>query len=222
MAREVGMIGWMGVSSVGGRTRRLAGAIGALSLAMVVPCAAGAQSPRGSPDPDSTVRALEPLIGRWRIPPGDSLLARNPELERLVVIEAQWLVGGKAIRYREHVWPDSTRGGELEGLIYWDPAEERLELIAVAGHGPGQGRLFVGELKPLADGRIEKVYDVFYRTLADTPGEELGGRRRRYREIIEVAGPDRLTHTLEWWRDGRWQPFGRGRYELVRADADRR
>ena len=56
-----------------------------------------------------------------------------------------------------------------------------------------------------------------WRTLADMPGEELGGSRRQYRDVWAPDGPDAITHTLEWWHEGRWQPYARGTYRLVRA-----
>lgn len=89
--------------------------------------------------------------------------------------------------------------------------------MGVGGPGEGQGRLFVGTWTPLADGRVERLYDVYYRTLADMPGEELEGSRRRYRDVWAADGPDAITHTLEWWHEGRWQPYARGSYRLVRA-----
>lgn len=194
-----------------------------IALAVGVPALAGpslaAQSPPPTVVPDSTMRALAFMTGRWRVPAGDPILAQHPELADLAIIDARWAVGGKAIRYREHASSDDANGALLDGLIYWNPATERIEFVAVAGPGAGQGRLFVGAFTPLADGRVEKIYDVFYRTLADTPGEELGGARRRYREVLEPAGPDRLVHSLEWWLDGRWQRYARGHYELVRAEA---
>jgi len=164
--------------------------------------------------PDSTLRALSMLEGRW-VPAEDSLLVRRPELRDVVVFEYGWLVGGKAMRLREGVTMD---GGDaaLEGFIYWDPATERIEWVAVAGRLEGQGRLFRGEFVVRADGRLERNYDVHYRTLADMPGEEFGGSRRRYREVIEPAGRDTLRHTLEWWWQGRWQPYARGRYVIRR------
>jgi hypothetical protein len=75
----------------------------------------------------------------------------------------------------------------------------------------------VGTWTPLADGRVERLYDVYYRTLADTPGEDQGGSRRRYRDVWAADGPNAITHTLEWWHEGRWQPYARGNYRLVRA-----
>lgn len=189
----------------------------ALAVVQLLPATLEAQEPAASAVPDSTLRVLEFLTGQWRIPPGDSLLERRPELAGMLVIDAEWAVGGKAIRYREQVFPESDRGAELEGLIYWDPAREQIRFTAVAGHDDGQGRLLVGEFTPLDDGRIEKVYDVYYRTLADMPGEELGGARRRFREVLEPTGADRFTHSLEWWHEGRWQRWARGHYELVRA-----
>jgi hypothetical protein len=167
---------------------------------------------------DPTLRPFAFLVGRWGIPPGDPVLEQRPALADMVILEIAPMVGGKALRYREHV-PDRGAGeAELEGLVWWSPPGERVELLAVAGREDGQGRMFTGTLTPLADGRVEKVYDVYYRTLADTPGEELGGSRRRFREVWAARGPDVLTHSLEWWRDGRWQPWARGRYSLVRWD----
>jgi len=188
---------------------------GGLAL-LQAPCGLGAQD-AAPVEPDSTLRALAFLAGSWRVPPGHPVLAQRPDLADVVILDVRWVVGGKALRWREQV-PADASGAELEGMIYWDPAGERIEFMAVAGTGEGQGRLFRGEMTALADGRVEKVYDVFYRTLADTPGEELGGARRRYREVLEPSGPDGLVHSLEWWLDGRWQPYGQGRYELVRTE----
>jgi hypothetical protein len=189
----------------------------ALALTALGTPSLAAQTTPAAEAPDETLAALAFLAGRWRVPSGDPLLDAHPEAARLVVLEARWVVGGKALRWREHVPVDGPDEAELEGMVYWDPAEERIEFVAVGGRADGQGRLFVGHFIPLDDGRVEKVYDVFYRTLADMPGEELGGSRRRFREVLEPAGPDGLEHTLEWWLDGRWQPYSRGRYRLTRA-----
>lgn len=164
---------------------------------------------------DSTLAPLAGLLGGWMVP--DQVAAQRPELAGQYIVHASPVVGGHAIRYREHVPFGEPAVAELEGLIVWHPAEEHYRLFAAAGRGDPGGRIFVGTLTPLADGRIEKVYDVYYRTAADVPGEEHGGLRRRYREIIEFPTVGRMVFTLDWWVDGRWQPFGAGRYELGRA-----
>jgi hypothetical protein len=53
--------------------------------------------------------------------------------------------------------------------------------------------LFRGRYFRHADGLIERQYDAFYRTLADFPGEELGGLRRRYRETVRFVSPDSIA-----------------------------
>jgi hypothetical protein len=40
---------------------------------------------------------------------------------------------------------------------------------------------------------------VFYRNLADIPGEEYGGSRRRYIETVTFVTPDSIDTTLKWW-----------------------
>lgn len=176
----------------------------------------GRSEPASAPARDSALRALEFLIGRWGVPPAEAAAHQAGALANVIILDMQWAVGGHSIRLREHVPVGQADSAELEGLVYWDPAQERIEFVAVAGWGDDQGRLFVGEYRPQANGTVERTYDVYYRTLADTPGEEAGGSRRRYREVWEPAGTDRLQHTLEWWWSGRWQPYARGRYTLVR------
>ena len=51
------------------------------------------------------------------------------------------------------------------------------------------------------------------------PGEELGGTQRRYREIHTIEPAGRVSITLDWWRDGEWQPFGPGQYAIKRASS---
>lgn len=177
-----------------------------------------AQAAASATMPDETLQALAFLVGRWRVPAGDPALEQVPELAELDIVTATWTVGGKAMRWLDHVAEDGT--AEAEGLIFWDPALEEIRFVGVGGPGEGQGRLFVGTWTPLADGRVERRYDVFYRTLADMPGEELGGSRRRYRDVWAADGADALTHTLEWWHEGRWQTYARGSYRLVRSDGD--
>jgi hypothetical protein len=82
-----------------------------------------------------------------------------------------------------------------------------VQFVAVAGHGDGEGRYFEGEYQRLADGRIERTYDVFYRTATDTPGDQFGGTRRRYRDTYVVTG-DSIGSTLTWFHEGAWRPFG--------------
>lgn len=161
---------------------------------------------------------LAPMIGTWGAP--DSVVAKYPRLADHVVHAYRWGVGPHAIDLRESFRAGHPDSAELKGLIFLDPATERIGFVAVAGTGAEGGRLFRGEYHVLADGAIERVYDVFYRSAADTPGEELGGRRRRFRETYRSEGPDNITSTLEWWLDGTWQPFGPGRYALVRLPSD--
>jgi hypothetical protein len=163
------------------------------------------------PTPDSTLAGLAPLVGAWR-PASD-----DPQYAGRIVHDHRWTVGGKALRVREGYAVGKIDDAEVDGIVLWNPATERIEFVAVGGHGPGQGRYFTGEYRVLADGAFERIYDVFYRSLADTPGEELGGGRRRYREVYRLAGADTLNATLDWWREGNWEPFGPGRYSLIRV-----
>lgn len=160
---------------------------------------------------DSTLRGLEPLMGSWGAPLSVTRVPPNH-----VVHHYAALVGGKALRIRESFPLGRPDDAELDGLVFWNVATQRIEFVAVAGKGVGQGRSFVGEYHVRADGGVERVYDVHYRTAADTPGEELGGTRRRYREIYRAVGKDSIEATLDWWLKGQWQPFGPGKYLLVR------
>ncbi len=191
------------------------GRSGAAIVAALVLCgnAALSQAPANNP-----LAFLQPLIGEWVPNVPDSILRQRPELKNLVAHHYAWTVGRNAIRLRENYARGKPDSSELDGLIYWDPTKQLVEFVAVAGHADGQGRLFHGEYTRLSDGRIERVYDVQYRTKADMPGEELGGTRRRYREVYTVESRTVLSFTLEWWRDGRWQPFGYGvgKYVLTR------
>ncbi len=190
---------------------------GAAVVAAVVLCGdvALSQSAAGNP-----LAFLAPLVGEWAPNVADSILRQRPELKNLVAHHYVWTVGRNAIRLRENYARGKPDESELDGLIYWDPTKQLVEFVAVAGHADGQGRLFHGEYTRLSDGRIERVYDVQYRTKADTPGEELGGTRRRYREVYTVESRNVLAFTLEWWRDGRWQSFGYGpgKYVLTRLN----
>jgi hypothetical protein len=156
---------------------------------------------------DSSLTFLAPLIGAWH-PLGlpDSLERLDPPI---VAHEYRWIVGRKAIQIRESFRLGSADAALLTGMVWWNPATERVEFAAVAGPGPGEGRLFRGEYRLLDDGTIERTYDVFYRAPADVPGEDMGGLRRRYRERYRMASPDSITSTLEWFHDGAWRPFGR-------------
>ncbi len=163
---------------------------------------------------EASLAFLEPMMGVWaptglpdRIVPAD------------VAQSYEWVVGGKAVRIKEgmRAAPDGTP--QMEGMVYWNPATDRVEFVAVAGKGPGQGRLFVGEYRLLADGGVERIYDAYYRSLEDIPGETLGGMRRRYREVYRFTDDDHISSTLEWWRDGAWVGFGRfaeGGFERLR------
>lgn len=159
--------------------------------------------PSADGERDGSLHVLGPLLGAW-----------GPrEAPNRIVHDYRWTVGGQAMRIREGFAVGEAETAELDGTVFWSPEHGRIEFVAVAGED--QGRLFRGEYRELDDGRIERVYTVFYRTAADTPGEDLGGLERRYREVYTIDG-DALKATLEWWRDGRWQPFGPGKYELVR------
>jgi hypothetical protein len=136
-----------------------------------------------------------------------------------IVHDYSWTVGGKALRIREGYRLGQHEAAELDDMVFWNPATERIQFVAVAGRGPDRSRYFEGEYHILADSTVERVYDVFYRTLADTPGEQLGGARRRYREIYRWVTPDSVRASLDWWRAGRWQPFGPDSYTVVRVPA---
>jgi len=157
---------------------------------------------------DSTLRFLAPLVGRWAPVLPDSVIRAIGY--QPIANHYDWVVAERAIRLRESYRagedPDSS---DLQGLIYWNPATETVEFVAVAGKVDGQGRLFRGEYRLREDGAIEREYDVYYRTLADTPGEQFGGSRRRFRETYRLTAPDEVESTLEWWHDGAWRPFGR-------------
>jgi hypothetical protein len=166
--------------------------------------------------PDSVMAPFAFLEGDWIPDSTTGVFTQNPDLRGMIVAQFTWIVGQKAFRFKENLRPDEGDGAELEGMVHWNPATEKVELVAVAGKGPGQGRLFVGEYRALADGRVERIYDVYYRTPADMPAESLGGSRRRYREILDGSTPNRIDFTLEWWLYGQWQQFRRGNYSLVR------
>jgi hypothetical protein len=170
-----------------------------------------AQTPAPNP-----LAMLQPMIGEWAPVVPDSVLQRRPQLRNQVVHGYQWTVGQNAIRLREGYPRGEETRSELDGLIYWDPSRQQVLFVAVAGHGEGAGRLFYGEYTRLSDGRIERVYDVHYRTRGDMPGEEFGGTRRRYREIYTLTPDGRADAQLDWWHEGRWQPFGPGHYSMKR------
>ena len=157
---------------------------------------------------DSSLAFLAPLIGEWMPLLPDSMIQRigfQP-----IAGNYRWVVGRQAIQFRENYRaggdPDSAL---LHGMIYWNPATETVEFTAVAGPLAGEGRLFRGAYRQRENGTIEREYDVFYRTLADIPGEEYGGSRRRYLETVTFVTPDSIDTTLKWWFDGAWRPFGR-------------
>jgi hypothetical protein len=183
-----------------------------------VACALTGASPTAAAQtvPDSTLRGLEPMVGDWAPSANPPPSQRRRPPANFIVHRYAWTVGGKALRILEGFQADAPEMAGLDGMIYWNPATERIEFVAVAGHGPGEGRFFQGEYRVLTDGSIERVYDVFYRTLADMPGEELGGSRRRYREVYRRVTADSVAASLDWWRDGAWQPFGAGEYGIVR------
>ncbi len=162
--------------------------------------------------PDSTLAGLSRLVGLW----GPATLAPG-QRGQPIVHDYSWTVGSKALRIREGYLLGHTEDAQLDGMVYWNPSTETIQFVAVAGKGEGQGRFFTGEYRVLADSTVERTYDVYYRTLVDTPGEQLGGSRRRYREVYRWVTPDSVHATLEWWRDGRWQPFGPGTYDVVRV-----
>lgn len=157
---------------------------------------------------DSSLTFLAPLVGDWQPVLPDSVLQRLGFTP--IAGSYRWVVGQRAM-----VWRESFRAGDdpdtadLHGMIYWNPATEKIEFVAVAGKDDGQGRLFQGEYRVREDGTIEREYDVYYRTLADTPGEDLGGSRRRFLETVRFVTADSVTTSLRWWHDGAWRPFGR-------------
>jgi len=173
----------------------------------------GGAASRQAATPDTTMRFLQAMLGVWR--PADAPGPRRPPPD-YVVHSYEWTVGGKGMRVREGYRGANPEGADLDGILFWNPATEVVEFSAVAGAGPDQGRVFRGEYRRLADGVIERVYRVTYRSAADTPGEELGGRTRLYRERYTFVTPDSVAAQLDWWRGGEWKPFGPGKYSFVR------
>jgi hypothetical protein len=156
---------------------------------------------------DSSLAFLAPIVGAWTPVLPDSIVRQLGHLP--VAGSYQWTVGRRAMVMREgYPAGGDPLAADLEGLIYWNPATEKVEFVAVAGHGDGQGRLFQGEYRLREDGTIEREYDVYYRTLADIPGERFGGSRRRYLETMRMVTGDSAHTTLQWWHDGAWRPFG--------------
>lgn len=177
------------------------------TIVFAIPLAAQQPGVRGYLG-DSTLTFLAPLIGEWTPVLPDSILQQIGH--QPISGNYRWVVGERAIMFRESY----PAGGDpeqalLQGMIYWNPATERVELVAVAGPGDGQGRLFRGEYRMREDGTIEREFDVYYRTLADIPGEQFGGSRRRYLETVTFVTPDSVATSLKWWHDGAWRPFGR-------------
>lgn len=157
---------------------------------------------------DSTLAFLAPLAGEWTPVLPDSVLKEIGHVP--IAGSYQWVIGKRAMLMRESfaAGADPTTA-QLQGMIYWNPATEKVEFVAVAGSEDGQGRLFQGEYRLREDGTIEREYDVFYRTLADIPGEQFGGSRRRYLETVTFVTADSTTTSLKWWHNGAWRPFGR-------------
>lgn len=157
---------------------------------------------------DSSLAFLKPMIGRWR-----PVVVYNPSGlapgTTIVAEDYRWTVGKKAIHYLENYPLPLVDSAQVDGLIYWNPATERVEFLGVAGSGEGQGHLYVGEYRQLEDGTVERVFDGFYRSAADTPGDALGGLRRRYRQRFQFITADSVAFTLDWFHDGAWRPFGR-------------
>ena len=154
---------------------------------------------------EGNLDGLRPLLGAWC----------SPDKPHQVVHDYRSTVGGHSLHLREGFAVDSKVAAELDGLVFWSPDRGKIEFVAVAGKGPGQGRLLRGVYRVLEGGAIERTYSVHYRNLADTPGEGLGGLDRTFREVYTIEG-NKLEATLEWWRDGHWQTFGPGEYSLVR------
>lgn len=165
---------------------------------------------------DSSLAFLKPFLGRWRpvvtyAPPGQSAPAR------VVAEDYRWAVGAKAILYRENYPFPAEDSAQVVGMIYWNPSTERVEYLGVSGTGVGQGHLYQGEYHELEDGSVERVFEGFYRTLEDIPGDAFGGTRRRFRQRFEFVTPDTIAYQLEWFHNGAWRPFGRfARNTLVR------
>lgn len=172
-----------------------------------------------TPSPDepaaqapNPLAGLAPLVGRWALPESDSVLQARPTLRTLIVAENRWTAQGHALHHRENFRPDDPEAAQLDGIIYWDPAQGRIRFVAATAYGG----VFDGEYAVLHDGRIARTYDVYYPTPDAAPGDQ-PGTRRRYRESYTVVGADSLHAALEWWRDGRWQPFRGGTYGLRRV-----
>jgi hypothetical protein len=182
-----------------------------LALALLLPTTASAQTqpPVHGYLNDSSLALLRPLIGLWR-----PLVVYNPSAiapgKTLVAEDYRWTVGGRAIHYRENYPLPEADSALVDGMIYLNPATERVEFLAISGAGAA-GHLYVGEYHQLEDGTLERVFEAFYRAPADVPGDAYGGLRRRYRQRFQLFSADSVGFTLEWFHDGAWRPFG-GRF----------
>ncbi|MBT8078108.1 MAG: hypothetical protein KJO31_05995 [Gammaproteobacteria bacterium] len=157
------------------------------------------------------------LIGNWADP---EELEEAQKSGTAVPIQQsyQWGPRRMLLRVYENLAQSFTRDAldpVLEGMVVWDHAVEGYRYMASTRYG----WTFDGQFRALDDGRIERSYEVHYAKGEQyIPEPDLGGQVRRFREIYNFDGNDRVRISLELWKDDKWSEFGPGHYDAVRVD----
>lgn len=172
-----------------------------------------AEGPDGRLQADK-LAVFEPLIGHWAAPPDPDATDDPPDVQQ----SFQWGPRRMLVRVLEGLsvpFADGAHDPVLEGIVFYDHAEGDYPFHASTRFG----WTFAGRYRVMANNKLERVYEVHYAENEPwMPVPELGGQVRRYREIYTFLDPDHLSIQLDIWRDGDWQPFGPGTYELLRLE----
>lgn len=147
------------------------------------------------PPPDSELRRLDPLIGRWQASDHTQDTILGPGVTVFNFEECSWLEGGYFLVQTYH----TTFGDDPPqiGVNYWyyDSETEKFRIIFFSNNGPftEEGNRYEGRV---ADGKLTFVGPARFQYELDDDGK------------IKL-NPD-STITVAWWlraEDGTWEPW---------------
>lgn len=173
-----------------------------LAFTLLNPTFPATVSPQGESQANP-LESLSALIGNWKAPA--EALEKRPGLRERWTMSHEWGPGRRLIRIyeaRHRTDPDKTI---LEGLIFWDPRDERLRFV---GYNARQRFLFEGHYEAQRPDVIVRIYDVHYpEGFPHVPSPDLPGFTRTFRETLRFPDPDTMEQIIDIKIDDTWHPW---------------
>lgn len=155
---------------------------------------------------DEPLKSLEFYIGRWGLSKEDPMVQKRPQLADLRVIDFEWGDGRQLIRSKTGIYGKEQKIPFSEGIITYNPLSEKLVWVEYQFYNK---ILFEGEYVPLTDGKVQRVYTVYYAEGYDAiPLPELEGWTRKFRETFIPTSDDTIDWVTEVFIGDKWVKHG--------------